>query len=141
MDIIRPRSNSMTICISGNSWSSPTDSTQVFLGNIGVIASTYGQTLTSIPIGGRVTAVYIHQSVSGVLGSSETSTINFRLNDTTNTAITAVFQQDQQLETFSNTALDIAIAAGDTFALEWATPAWVTNPTVVFWTATIQLDS
>src|SRR5207248_2923792 len=82
-----------------------------------------------IPKAGTVKIIYVYFSVFSVLGSNETSTINFRLNNTTDTVISSVTKQDAAAQVFSNTALSITVAQGDYFEFKWVTPTWATNPT------------
>jgi hypothetical protein len=70
----------------------------------------------------------------GTQGSNETSTMNFRLNDTTDTALTAALTANAAANAtayFNITGLSIAVAAGDFGEMKWVTPTWATNPTNV----------
>ncbi len=73
-------------------------------------------------------------------GSAETSTINFRLNDTTDTVITAGVQNNATNTVYNNQALSIPVAAGDYFELKWVTPAYATNPTSVLLSAIVYVQ-
>lgn len=99
---------------------------------------------------GALNRVYIDKSGTVVAarltffqngGSAQTSTMNFRLNNTTNTAISSAITNDATVTTFSNTALNVSVSAGDYFELEWEAAAWTpTNPTDVslVWVVYIQ---
>jgi len=107
----------------------PVDATTYYLGaqptvTPGVVAS--GRRIY-IPRAGTVTSVYI--VFTGTTGSSETSTVSFRLNNTTDTTISSSVDLSASPAVYSNTALSIAVAAGDYFEIKWVTPTWVTNPT------------
>jgi len=131
MIVHRGNSDNSIIQIHGSI--SPADSTSYVLGGIGITATSGGGvTNVYIPRAGTITKAYIHQLVSPTLGTTETSTVSVRLNNSTNTTITSIFQQDQTTETFSNTSLSIAVVAGDFVEILWVTPAWVTNPTIVY---------
>jgi len=78
---------------------------------------------------GVLKSAYIFVINSSSISTTETSTIYFRLNDTTDTAINAVVTTDQIFQVFSNTGLSVAVTAGDYFEIKWITPTWVTNPT------------
>lgn len=65
----------------------------------------------------------------GVSGSAETSTISFRLNNTTDTTISSAVVNNADVTTVENTALSIAVTNSDYFEIKWVTPTWVTNPT------------
>ena len=110
---------------------SPADATTYYIGNQPFVPVTGGTSRPIwIPRAGIVKAVY-GTILSGVVGTTENSTINFRLNDTTDTAISTTLDLSAARHDFSNTALAIAVAAGDYFSLKWVTPTWVTNPTSV----------
>ena len=64
-------------------------------------------------------------------GTSETSTISFRLNNTTDTTISSAAALNASPFHVQNTALSIAVVAGDYFEIKWVTPTWVTDPTNV----------
>ena len=121
----------------------PADSTTYYMGAFGNIL---GLTTTAdisrlyFPQAGTVVSVSGFVLVSSVLGSSETMTLSFRLNDTTDTTITSTLTMDALQVAFSNNALSIAIAQNDYCELKVVTPAWVTNPTQVYMRALIALQ-
>lgn len=81
---------------------------------------------------GTIKACYILFDNGGTLGSSETSTIYLRVNNTSETAVSAAVTNDARPTVVSNTGLSIAVTAGDYVEMKWVTPAWpVTNPTNV----------
>lgn len=65
-------------------------------------------------------------------GSGETSTMSIRLNNTTDTTISAAITNNAAETHFSNTGLGITVAVGDAIEIKWVTPTWVTNPTGVY---------
>ena len=73
-------------------------------------------------------------------GSAETSTIYFRLNNTTDTVISSAIVNNATVTTFNNVALSIAVTAGDYFEFKWITPTWVTNPTSVGIWASVYIE-
>lgn len=83
---------------------------------------------TYIQNGGTVRRIDIHGYVTG-LGSAETSTISFRLNNTTDTTISSTVVMNATPVYISNTGLSIAVVNTDYFNIKWLTPTWVTNPT------------
>jgi hypothetical protein len=89
------------------------------------------------PRAGVLRRVYIEGLITGTLGTTETSTISFRLNDTTDTTITSTAAFNATPFSISNTSMTVTIAAGDYGTLKWATPTWVTNPTGVSMVATL----
>lgn len=64
-------------------------------------------------------------------GTSEASTISFRLNNTTDTTISSAVALNATPFHVQTVALSIAVVAGDYFEIKWVSPTWVTNPTNV----------
>lgn len=95
-------------------------------------AGTGGLRRCYIPKAGTIKAAYVmfwNSNLPPTLGTGETSTINIRLNNTTDAAISSSFTTDAVTTTFNNTALSIAVVVGDFFEIKWVTPTWATNPT------------
>jgi hypothetical protein len=114
----------------------PADNTTYFMPNASVwSAITAAATRIFIPRSGTLSSVYGAISITGTLASSENVTINVRLNNTTDTAITTTSQWTATLNTFSNNGLSIAVTAGDYISFTAVTPAWATNPTNVIFNA------
>lgn len=94
--------------------------------------TTYGNVRLRIPRAGTITSVW-WKIVVGTNGSNEAITHSIRLNDTTDTVLSAAETYDPG----ANTAKDfpyttsIAVAAGDYIALKVIAPTWATNPTIV----------
>jgi len=113
---------------------SPSDSTTYYIQDQNALT---GATATSaltryyIPIDCTLKSVYLNVRVSGTLGTSETSTVSVRLNNTSNTTITSALTMDGASLYFNNTAMSLALVQGDYIDFIIATPAWVTNPTLV----------
>lgn len=84
-----------------------------------------------IPVAGTLDIAYVEFWNSGTLGTTETSTIAVRLNNTTDTTISSSVKNDAATTVFSNTSLGITVAAGDYVELKWTCPTWSTNPTNV----------
>lgn len=90
-----------------------------------------------IPVTGTLRTVYVRVVNLGTAGSNETSTLSFRLNDTTDTTITSSLATNVSNVGYSATGLTTAVTAGDYFELKWVSPTWGTNPTNVFLVATL----
>ena len=73
-------------------------------------------------------------------GSAETSTLSFRLNNATDTTITAAATNGSTVTTFSNSGLSISVTAGDYFEIKWVTPTWATNPPSLQLSAIVYLE-
>lgn len=93
-----------------------------------------------IPRAGRVKRIDLSFLTIGTPGSPETSSIYFRLNGTTDTLISSGVRNDAIHSEYTNTALDIAVRAGDSFEIKWVTPAWTTNPTGVLFSGVVTID-
>lgn len=120
---------------------SPADSTTYYFGFGQNTPLTSAQTQKYfIPKAGTVTRCDITVAVGGTLGTSESSTFNFRLNDTTNTVLSAAVTMDAAYQTFNVTGLSIAVVAGDYVEVQLVTPMWVTNPTNVRYYASLFIE-
>lgn len=111
---------------------SPADATTYYFGsweNLGMNTTAYERKIYMVRAGTIVGAdVLFRQSA----GSGETSTMSIRLNNTTDTTISAAITNNATETHFSNTGLGITVAVGDAIEIKWVTPTWVTNPTAVY---------
>ena len=118
---------------------SPADATTYYWGPI---AFNVGTTATTrrmyIQRAGIITAC--HMFIICSTGTSETSTVSIRLNNTTDTTVTSTLALNTQPLVISNTSLSITVAVGDYIEMKWVTPTWVTNPTGVSLSARIILE-
>lgn len=108
---------------------SPADATTYYFGpfpSLG-LGTTDANLRVYIPRSGIITRIDLF--VNCVAASNETSTVSFRLNSTTDTAITSTLALNSPPVAVSNTSVSIAVSAGDYFNIKWLTPTWVTNPT------------
>lgn len=120
---------------------SPADATTYYFGSALNTASTVdGDARLSMPKAGNIKAIFITVTNQGTIGSGQTSSIYFRLNQTTDTLITSSFVTNAVVGVFSNTSLNIAVAQNDTFEIKWITPNWSTNPTNVRFTVTLYIE-
>lgn len=132
-----------TLMLTAGAGANPVTNTTYFVGGCvasWIVSSTEGACRVYVPKAGTIKAVYLDFSVLTVLGSAETSTISVRLNNTTDTTISSSVTNSSTNDPFSNTALSIAVAAGDFIELKWVTPAWGTPPTGVRVTATVSIQ-
>lgn len=85
---------------------------------------------------GTIKRCYLRVWPVGSTSSAETSTISLRVNGADYTITSAFKTSVSGGEAFSNTSMNggagVPIAAGDTIAIKWVTPAWATNPTSVY---------
>ena len=109
----------------------PADATNYYCGsriNI-VLDTTAALARVYIPKAGTITAASGYFQYAN--GTTELSTIYIRLNNTTSTAISAAVNLSSTPSVYTNSALSIAVVAGDYIELHWLTPTWATNPTAV----------
>jgi hypothetical protein len=120
---------------------SPADATTYYIGSkVAATGSTADVNRIYIPKAGTVKGVYLYFNNSGTLGTTETSTVSFRLNNTTDTTVSAVVTNDAASTAFSNASMSVAVVAGDYFELKWVAPTWATNPTNVVVSAVIYIE-
>ena len=120
---------------------SPVDATTYYFGVLApAVATTANVSYLIIPKTGTIKRIDVIIINAGTLGSNETSTISFRLNNTTDTSISSAITTNAAIQAFTNSALSIAVTAGDTFELKWVTPTWATNPTTIRFTTTIYIE-
>lgn len=110
----------------------PADGIQYFAGfTTSAAVATANLTPIVFPKSCTLKRIDVVVRVSGTLGSNENTSLQFRLNNTTNTLITSTAQLTATTQTFSLTGQNIAIAAGDTAEIRLDSPTWGTNPTNV----------
>lgn len=80
---------------------------------------------------GRIRSARILFWVGGTLGTTETSTLYLRLNNTTDYQLTAAIVLNGRSYGELVTGLDIPIAITDYVELKWVNPTYTTNPTFV----------
>jgi hypothetical protein len=131
--------------ISGAATPSPADATTYYItqrGGGAAFANTTSDAGTRIyiPKSGTIKTAYGTVSVDGTLSSGEDSTISIRLNDTTSTNVSTTVETNGTTNSFSNTNLSIAVAAGDFIDVLFTTPTWATNPTGVYLTISLFIE-
>jgi hypothetical protein len=119
---------------------SPADGTTYYTGSIfGAVASSTAATRrVYIPRSGTITRIDLFMVCA--TGTNEQSTISLRLNNTTDTTISAVVDLSASPFIANTTGLSIAVAVGDYVEVKWVTPTWVTNPTAVSISALIYIS-
>lgn len=120
---------------------SPADATTYYFGAWLMDVATTGATNGQIymPRAGIITRADVYM-LAGVLGTAETSTMSIRLNNTTDTTISAAIALAGSPFHVVNSSLGISVATTDYINIKWATPTWVTNPTNVYCRVTITLE-
>ncbi len=117
---------------------SPADSSTYYLSpysGAGLVAGSSAHRLY-VPRTGKIIKAFV--SGGCTTGTSETSTISVRLNDTTDTTIVSTLAFNASPVVFSNTSMSVAVTANTDFLnIKWATPAWATNPTNVSFSVTL----
>lgn len=118
---------------------SPSDSTTYYMatgGSFTSFTSSNGATRIYFSSPGVIKKCYGTITVGGTLASAQNVTVAIRKNDSSNTNITTTLQLTAADNEFSSTALNISVAEGDFIEFLVVTPAWVTNPTTVRFSAT-----
>jgi len=121
---------------------SPLNATTYYFGAWGSLTLSTSNNVRRLYIqrAGKITKIDVYIATTGTLGSSETSTMSFRLNDTTDTTISSAITTSSAANHFTNTALGITVAAGDYFEIKWVTPTWATPPTGVYVTVKVYIE-
>jgi hypothetical protein len=127
------------VLTAGASASSPADATTYYFGNWqGLSLNTVaGERIFSVLRAGIITKVDLW--VANASGSSTTSTVYLRVNNTTDNTLTSSFATNAAGR-FSCTGLSISVAATDYVEFKWITPTWPTNPTNIYLFAQIFLE-
>lgn len=117
----------------------PIDSQTVYWGGFSVAPSTTANRWrVYIPKGGLIKTVYIY-SYSDTAGSNENWSMYVRLNNTTDTLVQTLGTSAND-RVWSNSALNIVVAAGDYIEIKEVQPAWGTNPANVTRTGVIYIE-
>jgi hypothetical protein len=111
---------------------SPADATTYYVGEISVSLNTNATLYrTTMPYASKLIGAVISAVNTSAGSTTEASTINFRLNNTTDTLLSnaVAFGNNLTVNVYTITGLNVAVAANDTFNIKWTTPTWATNPT------------
>lgn len=107
--------------------SSPTDAQTVYFGTMPKAPVTTAATSkVYIPKSGTIKRAEIY-CYSGTAGTAESWSLYVRLNNTTDTLI-ATLATSASERVFSNSAMSVAVSAGDYFEIKGVQPTWATNP-------------
>lgn len=123
----------------------PVDSTSYYFGNpISATTSTAvaGRVNFYFPYDGTVKRIDVYVMNAGTGGTTEASSVFFRLNNTTDTLVTNAINTNTGVNIvvkFTGT-LNIPVTTVDYFELRWDTPAWATNPGSVRMCAIVYID-
>jgi hypothetical protein len=120
----------------------PTDSDTLYWGITGrVPQTTGGLQRVYIPKTGKIKSALMFWSAAlGVAGSGENVSMYVRLNNSTDTLIQTVGNTSSE-KTFQNSALNIAVTAGDYIEIKVVFPAWATNPTQVIMSGQVYIET
>lgn len=110
----------------------PADSTTYYINDSTVGLNTNATLYRTIfPFACKLVGASITAHNVTATASNEASTLNFRLNNSTDTLLSnaVVFNGTPLVvNVYQVTGLNVNIAAGDTANIKWTTPAWATNP-------------
>lgn len=119
--------------------SSPTDAQTVYFGMLPKAPVTAAATSkVHIPKAGTVKRAEIY-CYSDTAGTSEDWSLYFRLNNTTDTLIQTVGVAASE-RVFANSALAIAVSAGDYFEIKGVQPTWTTNPATTIYGGYVYIE-
>jgi hypothetical protein len=112
--------------------SSPVDAQTIYFGNLPKAPVTVAATSkVYIPKAGTIKRAEIY-CYSGTAGTNQAWSGYVRLNNATDTLIATLSVATNE-RVFSNSALSIAVVAGDYFEIKFINPTWPTNPaTTIF---------
>lgn len=122
----------------------PADSTTYFFGTLfGVDPGTADNPPGYfVPRQAKLVAVYgSFAVVGGGTPSTDANTVTVRKNGATDIlTVTSTVQLSQSVNNYQSTGNSVAVDAGDKLYLRWNTPAWSTNPTLVFGNAVLYFE-
>jgi hypothetical protein len=110
---------------------SPADATSYF-GGAGTSWQSAGG-FARMYITSNCTLKKVYGWLQGANGSSETSSMYVRVNNSSDTLISSSIACNaiSTVAAFNNTSMSLSLSAGDYIEIKWATPTWATNPTGV----------
>lgn len=113
----------------GASQTNPADATTYYFGaHFGNAYDTgAGTKRVYVPRAGLITKVFLQFSNGVGNGTTETSSVSLRLNNTTDYLISNAVDNSNTFVA-QKADLSIPVAQGDYFEFKWVTPTWVTNP-------------
>jgi len=109
-------------------------------GQVQSSGTTAGVSRIYIPKTGTIKVCYVVFDNAGTLGSSESSTISIRVENTTDYTVSSTVTNDSRPTVFSNTSMSVPVTAGQYIEIKWFTPTWATNPTSVRLSGTIYIE-
>jgi hypothetical protein len=111
----------------------PADSTTYFFSEQALTNVTNATLYDAIiPFNCTLVSAIIYAANTATNASNEASTVNFRVNNTTDTLLSnaVIFGGTIPIaNAYSVTGLSVNLAVGNTFIIKWTTPTWATNPT------------
>lgn len=117
---------------------SPADATTYYFSDCRIVPNTTATNFSyNLGYAYKIIGIKLGVSLNSTTGSTENSTLQVRnITQATSTSV-GTFTTDGSatlIKSATFTALNISIAAGDSIALQWDTPAWSTNPvgTLIF---------
>lgn len=123
---------------SGNSITTVADATSYYFADPNVGTTTAADVVQmTIPKTGILKKAVIFARVAGTLASNEQSTMYFRLNSTTDVALSSVITLTATSQTFTSGDLSQAVTVGDTFAFKFTSATFATNPQTVSFTVSL----
>lgn len=133
-----------SLAVQSGVWAAPSPSAEGFFGGVASLEPAAESTFRRlyVPKAGRITGAQIFAWADGAAGSGESWELFIRKNgsDLTDTSIGTVSAAASERH-WSNTALDIAVAAGDYIEILSVNPAWGPPPTDVAFGGCVYIES
>ena len=138
INIQRPNSDSWSIVLgSPSAVTAPGDGVTAYLGALLQLSGASTIQSMMIPRACVIHRVDIIQIVLGTLGTTEPYSAWVRVNDSTDTLISNGLVADAVRNVTTNSAMNLALAEGDSIQIKLTNPTWSTNPTTVYTSAEV----
>lgn len=112
-------------------------SASTYYSGIGYQSANVDFIATFLPLGGTITKLYLTVGNGGTAGTSETSSIWLRYNNTTDILLSSTITTSTKPQVTNSYTLSQAVSAGDRIQLKWTAPTYVTLPTSLSFTAQV----
>jgi hypothetical protein len=130
-------------CINGSLAATfdPADNTTYAINTAAPVSGLFGTRFKiPIPKTGTIKKAIVSWYASSVAGTSESISCYIRLNNSSDTLIASVADTSNN-KTFSNYSLSISVTEGDYIEIKLTTPSWSTNPTAVYISWSVYIES
>lgn len=145
MPIFKSRFYSLPLEAAGAGGHSPADSTRYYIGNTGTInpgSTTPNGFECIVPENGVIRQVRFNaMMLAGTTPSTHLSTVALYVNGAAAATLTNAFTMSSVVNNLANDTCSVFVRAMDRVEIQISTPAWSTNPTVVFYRGAFIVES